>query len=279
MENDQSSWWPAARPIGIYPYDDPTNKRLWTLGVATSMPDMVRNWHQLGFIVDTGVGHPVETEKTNVCKSCFFVTNRSEISKDEAQALIDSGENIQDGFFVVVQGLAPSALSITTANPSQAQLDAWSPKITPSPVPAGMTIKPADLALEDSSHLNNVQRVTFGYNMSFSNVNDFTSEDVLITLNASIAGLSCFSTLDLTTRQHPYMVAGPISWLSADTRVFSRQPPNGKFANATLGNDPNAFIKSVIDNLRGAPTATAKSWFEALSPEESGAGQLDCSRP
>src|SRR5262249_34397593 len=132
--------------------DDPTDKRLWTLGVANSMSDMVNNWHQLGFIVDAGLGHPVETEKSNVCKSCFFVTNRSEISKDEAQALIDSGEQIPDAFFEVVQGLAPSALSITTASPTQAQLDTWSPKITPNPLPAGMTIKAADLSLEDSSH-------------------------------------------------------------------------------------------------------------------------------
>ena len=275
-ENDGSSWWPSARPIGIYPSDDPTNKRLWTLGVANSMSDMVNNWHQLGFIVDTDVGHPVETEKSNVCKSCFFVTNRSEISKDEAQALLDSGEQIQDAFFVVVQGLAPSALSISTASPSQAQLDSWSPKITPNPVPAGMTIEAADLALEDSAHLNNVQRITFGYNITFSNTNAFTSEDVLINLKATIAGLSCFSTLDLTTRQHPYMVAGPISWLSADTRVFSLQP-NGSFANATLGNDPNQFIKSVIDNLRGASLAIAKTWFEGLPSTESGS-QLEWSQ-
>jgi hypothetical protein len=276
MENDQSSWWPAARPIGVYPYDDPTNKRLWTLGVATSMPDMVKNWHQLGFIVDTGVGHPVETEKTNVCKTCFFVTNRSEISKDEAQALIDSGENIQDGFFVVVQGLAPSALFITTATPSQAQLNAWAPKITPTPNPSGVSFTPADLALENSADLNQVQRVTFGYNISFSSVAAFTAEDVTITLTAAIAGLSCFSTLDLTTRQHPYMVAGPISWLSADTRVFSRHP-NGTFANKTLGNDPNVFIKSVIDSLRGATPATAKAWFDALPSSESGS-QLEWSQ-
>lgn len=276
LENDQPSWWPSARPIGVYPFDDPNNKRLWTNGVATSMQDMVNNWHELGFIVDTGLGHSVETEKTNVCKSCFFVTNRSEISKDEGQALIDSGELIQDGFFVVVQGLTPAALSITSANPSQAQLNAWAPKITPAPNPAGVTFPAADLALENSSDLNQVQRVTFGYNISFSNTNAFTSEDVLITLNASIAGLSSFSTLDLTTRQHPYMVAGPVSWLSADTRVFSLQP-NGSFANKTLVNDPNGFIKSVIDNLRGAPTATAKAWFEGLPSTESGS-QLEWSQ-
>ncbi len=276
-ENDQASWWPAARPIGIYPFDDPNNKRLWTLGVANSMPDMVNNWHQLGFIVDTGFGHPVETEKTNVCKTCFFVTNRSEISKDEAQALIDSGENIPDAFFVVVQGLAPSALSITTATPSQAQLNTWAPKITPAPNPSGVSISPADLALENSADLNQVQRVTFGYNISFSSVAAFIAEDVLIALNAAIAGLSCSSTLDLTTRQHPYMVAGPISWLSADTRVFSRQP-NGSFANTTLGTNPNDFIKGVIDSLRGVPAATAKSWFEGLPAEEDGAGQLEWSQ-
>jgi hypothetical protein len=275
-ENDQASWWPSARPIGIYPSDDPTNKRLWTLGVASSMMDMVQNWYQLGFIVDTGAGHPVETEKTNVCKSCFLVNNRSEISKDEAQALIDSGEVIQDAFFVVVQGLAPSALSITTANPSPAQLNSWAPNITPTPNPSGVSITPTDLALEISNDLNQVQRITFGYNISFSSVAAFTAEDVLITLNAAIAGLSCFSTLDLTTRQHPYMVAGPTSWLSADTRVFSRQP-SGTFASATLGNDPNAFIKSVIDNLRGASLATAKAWFEGLPSTESGS-QLEWSQ-
>jgi hypothetical protein len=274
--NDQPSWWPSARPIGIYPYDDPANKRLWTLGVASSMPDMVKNWHELGFIVDTGAGHPVETEKSNVCKTCFFVTNRSEISKDEAQALIDSGQQIQDGFFVVIEGLAPSALSITTPTPSQAQLDAWAPKITPAQNPSGVKFSTADLALENSADLNQVQRVTFGYNISFSSVAAFTAEDVAITLNAAIAGLSCFSTLDLTTRQHPYMVAGPISWLSADTRVFSLQP-GGVFANVTLGGDPNKFIQDVIDSLRSAAPLTAKGWFEGLPSTESGS-QLEWSQ-
>lgn len=141
-QGDQSSWWPAARPIGIYPYDDPTNKRLWTLGVASSMSDMVANWHQLGFIVDNGSGKRVETEKTNVCKGCFFINNRPEISKDEVQALITAGQHIEDAFYVVVQGLAPSDLSITTPNPTSAQLAAWSAQIA-NPVAGTMTISPS----------------------------------------------------------------------------------------------------------------------------------------
>jgi hypothetical protein len=110
------------------------------------MPDMVANWHQLGFIVDKGLGKPVETEKTNVCKSCFFINNRPEISKDEAQALIVSGQHIEDGFYVVVQGLAPSDLAISTPNPTLAQLASWSPQIA-NPVAGTMTISAFDRIL------------------------------------------------------------------------------------------------------------------------------------
>jgi len=36
-ENDGLSWWPAARPIGVYPVDDPGTKRLWN-----KQPDTAR---------------------------------------------------------------------------------------------------------------------------------------------------------------------------------------------------------------------------------------------
>lgn len=266
-QNDGSSWWPAARPIGIYPEDDPTTKRVWTVGVASSMQDMVNNWHELGFIVDKGLGKPVETEKTNVCKSCFFVNNRPEVSKDEARALIDSGQHVEDAFYVIVQGLAPSALSITTPNPTQAQLDAWAPTIA-NPVAGTMSVTAFDVKLENSLNLSQVQRVTFGYNITFTNTNAFTAEDVPVTLQASIAGLSTTTVIDLTTRQHPYMVAGATSWLSADTRVFKLQP-GATFANRTLQNDPNAFIQTVIDSFRGSQQAN--SWFDGLPADEVGA--------
>ncbi|HEX8112196.1 MAG TPA: LodA/GoxA family CTQ-dependent oxidase, partial [Kofleriaceae bacterium] len=271
--NDQSSWWPAARPIGIYPIDDPSTKRLWTLGVASSMQDMVDNWHELGFIVDKGLGKPVETEKTNVCKSCFFINNRPEIGKDEAQSLIDSGQHVEDAFYVVVQGLAPSDLMITTPNPSQSQLAAWAPQIA-NPVPGTMTITAFDLALEDAGHLGQVQRITFGYNLTFTSTSAFTAEDVPVTLTASVLGLSSTTILDLTTRQHPYMVAGATSWLSADTRVFKLQP-GGMFAHRTLQNDPSAFIEAVIDSLRGSQQANP--WFDNLPADEAGA-QLEWSQ-
>jgi hypothetical protein len=270
--NDALSWWPAARPIGIYPYDDPTSKRLWTLGVATSMQDMVANWHQLGFIVDNGAGKSVETEKTNVCKGCFFINNRPEISKDAAQALIDDAQHIEDAFYVVVQGYAPNDLMITTPNLSGSQLAAVAPQIA-NPVAGTMTIAAFDMELENSSALNQVQRITFGYNVSFANTTAFTGEDVAVTLTASLQGLLTETIVDLTTRQHPYMVAGATTWLSADTRVFKLQP-GGTFAHQTLQNDPNAFIKVAIDSLRTSQQANA--WFDGLPADEDGA-QLEWS--
>lgn len=267
VDSDVSSWWPAARPIGVYPVDDAGSKRAWALGVAASMSDMVKNWHELGFIVDRGLGKPVETEKTNVCKGCFFIVNRSEISRDEAQALKDSGEHIQDAFYVVVEGLAPSDLMISTDSPSQAELDLWAPHITTFPNPSGMVISASDLKLDNGGALSQVQRITFGYNIAFSSTAAFTAEDVPVTLDASVVGLFSSGLLDLTTRQHPYMVAGATSWLSADTRVFKLQP-QGVFANTTLQNDPNGFIQGVIDSLRTSPAAGG--WFDALPTDEAG---------
>jgi hypothetical protein len=273
--NVPTSWWPAARPSGVYPFDDPTNKRLWTAGIATSMSQMAENWHQLGFIVDPGTGQAVEVEKTNVCKSCFFINDRPEISKDEAQALIDSHESIADGLYVVIQGLTPNDLGITTGTPSSPQITAWAPQIT-NPVPTTMTITATDLQLEDNTQLGQTQRITFGYQIAFKSTDAFTQEDVPETIGASVAGLSATTVIDLTTRQHPYMDAGPTTWLNADTRVFQRQP-NGGFANQTLHTDPNGFIADVIDSMRGVPAAQANAWFESLTADEQGS-QLEWSQ-
>jgi hypothetical protein len=273
VDSDQTSWWPSARPIGIYPFDDPATKRLWTLGIASSPTEMVQNWHELGFIVDRGLDRPVETEKTNVCKSCFVITDRSEIGKDEAQGLSDSGQSIQDAFYVVVQGVAPADLGILSTNPLNPPLAQIAPHITPAPVPVGMSITANDVAFENGNDIQ-IQRITFGYNIGFSNTNAFTAEDVPILLTATIVGLSGNAIIDLTLQPHPYMEDGATSWLSADTRVFRRQTGE-QFAQKTLQNDPNGFIKDVIDSLR--TSAQANAWFDALPADEAGA-QLEWSK-
>ncbi len=142
-----------------------------------------------------------------------------------------------------------------------------------NPVPGTMTITPADMELEDNN-LSQTQRITFGYDITFTSTNAFTQEDVTETIGASVLGLSTVTTIDLTTRQHPYMVPGPTTWLNADTRVFKLQP-RGMFALQTMGTDPNGFIADVIDSLRSNP-AQANAWFDALPADEQGA-QLEWS--
>lgn len=268
---DSSAWWPAARPDSVYPEGSATPAD-WVRGIVTSPQDMVDNWFRLGFIVDPGDHQAVETERTVVCKDCFIITDRNEIGKEEAQALINANAPIQDAFYLVIEGFAPNALGILSATLSAAQLQALFPTaITLNPVPTQMIAQINDMLLENNNALNQAQRITFGYNISFSGVNDFTADVVPIQINAGIGGVSSSATIDLTRVDSPYMDHGPISWLSNDTRVFKLQP--GQFFSNTgvqLGNDPIGFIQGVLNELRNVlPPDQAYQTFENLPATES----------
>ncbi len=270
---DAAAWWPAARPDSVFPEGSNTPAD-WVRGLVTSMQDMVDNWFRLGFIVDPGNGQAVETERTVVCKDCFIITDRNEIGKEEAQALVNANDSIVDGFYVVVEGFAPNDLGITSANLTQAQLQALFPNVVSlNPLPAQMTTQINDLLLENNSALNQAQRITFGYNISFTGTNDFGLDVVPIQVNATIGGVSSSAIIDLTQVDSPYMDHGPISWLSNDTRVFKLHP-GGTIAGALpLGNDPIGFIQGVLNQLRNVlPSDQAYQAFENLDPTETGAG-------
>jgi hypothetical protein len=143
---DGPDWWPAARPDYVYP-EGSSSAQDWTRSLVSTAQDMVDNWFRLGFIVDPGNGLPVEVERTVVCKDCFIITDRNEIGKEEAQGLIDASQQIVDGFYVVVEGFAPSDLGITTPTPTQAQLQAWAPAVSFSPMPSQMSQQVHDMLL------------------------------------------------------------------------------------------------------------------------------------
>ena len=97
------------------------------------------------------------------------------------------------------------------------------------------TAVPTDLLLEDNTALSTAQRITIGYDIQFTGVNDFdfSGDAEPITINATVGnatiGVSTSSaTFDLTKSVAPYMDHGPISYLSDDTRVFKRQPGDPK---------------------------------------------------
>jgi hypothetical protein len=237
---------------------------------------MVDNWFRLGFIVDTGDGLPVETERTAVCRDCFIITDRNEIGEEEAQALINSGQQIQDAFHVVVEGFSPNDLQITTATPSSMQLQAWAPKITFNPSPTQMFQQVNDMLLENNGALNQPQRITFGYTLSFKGTNDFTLDVVPIQLTASIHGVSSNATIDLTRVDAPYMDHGPISWLSNDTRVFKVQQNQTVVGAPAMSTDPYKFLHGVLKRLRtDLPADQAYQAFESLPAGEDASDQLE----
>jgi hypothetical protein len=288
--SDNTQWWPSARPVSVYPQgaNAPTD---WTHGLVNSPLDMVANWFRFGFIVDPGNGSPVEQEFLAVCKDCFIATDRNQIGKEEAQAAVNSGQQILDAFYLIIEGYAPSDFGINSPppqNPTPTQFQNWfGNPISLTPPPPAMlqetTAVPYDLLLENDSALNAAQRITIGYNIQFTGVDDFnfSGDAEPITINASVGttalGVSTSSaTFDLTKTVAPYMDHGPISYLSDDTRVFKRQPTDPQMFPAlggpTLGSDPNGFITDVVNALRNASNPLdAYNAFEGLQATESGA--------
>ena len=55
------AWWPAQRPDQVIPQGGSTHVE-WTRDLVSSAEEMVKNWHQLGFVVETEDGF-VETER------------------------------------------------------------------------------------------------------------------------------------------------------------------------------------------------------------------------
>lgn len=81
--------------------------------------------------------------------------------------------------------------------------------------------------------------------------------------------------LRLTADANPYILDGPVSWLSTDTRVFQIQQGQSRFG-IMMGSNPTAFIQQVIDALRtGNGTAGGES-FDSL-PTDQGAAYLEYS--
>jgi hypothetical protein len=274
--SDQPAWWPAARPDSVYP-EGTTTPADWVRDLVFSTQDMVNNWFRLGFIVDPGNGQAVETERTVVCKDCYIVTDRNEIGEEEALALILANQSIVDAFYVVVEGFAPSDLGITTANPTPMQLQAWAPTIAFNPLPTQMKQMVNDMLLEDNSKLTTAQRITFGYNISFSGTGDFNLDVAPFQLTASTQGVSSTAVIDLTQVDAPYMDHGPISYLSNDTRVFKLQPnQNFPGTGVKLGTDPIGFIQAVLTELRvNLPAGQAYTMFENLPAGEDSSDQLE----
>ncbi len=186
-------------------------------------------------------------------KEVTIITDRSTFGKDEIDAMlqISNPAVVDAAFYVTVDGFTPADLGITTTNPSPTQLQAWAPTFTESPTPTGFTIRPSGLIAELPSLPAQPQRFTFVYQAVFTNTNGFTAEDIPVGLTATTHSTSGTAVIDLITQPNPFMVDGPISWLSTDVRVFQLQPGQSlaglpSVAMGTGATAGNSFVTNVI---------------------------------
>lgn len=272
--SDEPSWWPAARPDSVFPESTPTTPADWTRDLITGYDDMVANWFRLGFVVDTGGGTLLETERHVVCKDCFVITDRSEFGQDEIAAMIALGgtpATIDAAFYVVVEGFQPGELGITTATPNAMQLQMWAPTISFAPAITDLSAACTGLLVQDPSLPATPQRFTFVYAMQFASTAGFTMELEPVTLTASLTAqsVSAGATIQLTQQPNPYLTDGPISWLSTDLRVFQMTPAQvTQYLPTGSWTDPNTFISDVIDRFRSITTAPPLHPFDSISIDE-----------
>ncbi|MDT4972806.1 MAG: hypothetical protein QOG22_2949 [Pseudonocardiales bacterium] len=214
---------------------------------------------------------------------CFFIVDRSTVSKGEVDALISlrgAPAVLEPAFYVVVEGFTPNELGGLTPN------NLANPPVVPTVTAsvAGITaqldgkVLPEDPAL----HPDVPQRITFPFKVSFANSNmfAFTGPTELVTLNASLvrpnATVSNFGLMLLLQNPNPYIlhgdqVAGFPWYLSVDLRVMQLKENDKRFG-ATVGTGAadtvaTTFITSVINNLN-THVATLTPDFDALPQAE-----------
>jgi hypothetical protein len=179
----------------------------------------------------------------------FIVSNRDTFSSYEVETTL----SYPDAFYVIYDGFAPSALGVPGASPTIQFMDA-----TTSAVIGSMSATSTSVALEDPGAPNTPQRVTFTFEVDFTDGSAFTAETRPIHVQANFAGMQDIAQMQLLKQPNPYMVDGPISWLSTDVRVFQLRPSQkvNSSSNVTLGNidtDPNApyeYIQGLLTELR-----------------------------
>jgi hypothetical protein len=206
-----------------------------------------------------------------IVQRAFFVVDRSTFGQDEVSALLQGANPaiVQAALYVVVDGFTPQALGITPATLTNPPTIV--PNLAVNPNVVGMQIRAAHLDLEDPVHLTRRQRVTWTYEVRWTDTTgfNFAADTRSVSVAATIAGQSANASILLIKQPNPYETDGATSWLSTDLRVFQINAGQSKF-NAMMGPgsaQAPAFIQQVIDNLNAGATG-GQSFDNALSTDE-----------
>ncbi len=214
-------------------------------------------------------------------RDCQVVVDRSEIGQDEVAAAIEQASPgvISNVLYVMVDGFKPTTdLGIHTSDLT------GTPTVVPSfsyaPSLASLTIEAVQLLAvdvgADGSLLDFPQRLTWVCSASFTDsTTGFGSAPLPVTVQASIGGLSGSGVVTLVLNADPYLLDGPVSWLSNDVRVFQLATHKSiAGSSVVLQNtgmppvDAPTYIGSLIDELRANTTPPPNHPFDQISTDE-----------
>ena len=216
-----------------------------------------------------------------------LILERSTFSQAEATA--DS--TFEGAILVVVDGLKPNQFpggGITTASPSQAQLNAWAPVIT-ALEPAGLTFTPTALATDDNVANDRLQRITFTYQVTVTpgaafgfagNFNHIQIDAALVSAAVS-APLTDSAQITLVKSANPFMLdlanGNTTPWLSSDLRVFplvagapGSPLPNGASRQDAINHLTGLLGSMTVGQFEGLPMGQGASALSSL-PTTTGA--------
>jgi hypothetical protein len=95
-----------------------------------------------------------------------------------------------------------------------------------------------------------------------------------VRLTAVIDGRTCIGEIDLFLQPNPYMVDGPVHWLSDDLRVFQVRPGGGQSGIAfPAAGTPEAYVQSFLAACDAAPDAPGHP-FRLIATDQN-ASQLE----
>ncbi len=205
----------------------------------------------------------------------FIVTNRDTFSAAE----VETTHEFDNAFYVTCDGFAPSTLGVPGASPAISFIDAGDGAAIGS-----ISAVETGVELEDPGALSTPQRVTFTFQVEIADQSPFTAETREIYVRATLAGITDVAPMRLLKQPNPYMLDGPVSWLSTDVRVFQLRPGERvNSASAVELEDPNVvadapfhYIQGLLTELRGYGNGPAPP-FESISQDEE-ASQLELSR-
>lgn len=205
----------------------------------------------------------------------FIVSNRDTFSSYEVETRLTYPESL----YVIYDGFTPNSLGVPGAAPNLVFLDSIGGAVIGS-----ISASLSGTNLENPGALNTPQRISFTFEVDFTDGSAFTTETRDIFVQASFGGMQDIALIHLIKQPNPYMVDGPITWLSTDVRVFQlrhNQKVNSA-SNVVLGdvdadsNVPYNYIQALLAEFRSQGNNPAPS-FENISQDEQ-ASQLELSR-